>query len=102
MSKIYCFVNSGAGTDWQEVIAIAEDGHCLASHISSSQLWARHDIGVTSDWKHEHYKEHYPSGYELIWLNDPENNDGLKLAIERNEELRKEAELKTSGENQIN
>ena len=34
-SKIFCWVNSGKGSDWQVVIAMAEDGTSLASHVSS-------------------------------------------------------------------
>ena len=93
MSKIYCFVNSGKGTEWQSVMALAEDGNCLAGHLSSNKYWAMHDIGINSDWKHEHYKEHYPNGYELVWLDDPVSDDGFKLAAKKNEELGKEAEL---------
>lgn len=33
MSKIYCFVNSGVGTDFQSVLALAEDGHFGSMNI---------------------------------------------------------------------
>jgi len=68
--KIYCFVHADNGRDWYDIVGIAEDGHVLSGHISSSVMWAKHDIGITSDWKHEQYKEHYPDGYELIWVDD--------------------------------
>lgn len=50
--------------------AMAEDGHVLCSHLSSSRGYLRHDMGLTSDWKHKHYKDHYPDGYELVDLTD--------------------------------
>jgi len=83
MSKIYCFINGGY-PDMLNVIAVAEDGKVLAGHCSSHRQWAIHDIGITSDWKHEHYKEHYPDGYELVWLDDPANDEDFKKIIELN------------------
>lgn len=87
MKKIFCFVNSGRDTNWQIVIALCEDGHCLAQHLSSSEGFAKHDIGITSDCKHEKYKEHCPEGYELIWLDNPESSVDLDAAYEKNQEL---------------
>lgn len=85
--RIFCWVNSGAGTDWQHVMAMAEDGTCLAGHLSSSEGFARHDIGITSDWKHEHYRAHYPDGYELVWIDGAEvkAHEGLCAAYEKNQ-----------------
>ncbi len=87
MKKIYCFVNGGKGTDWQNVQALSEDGVFLAGHISSSEGWARHDIGMDSDWKHEIYKKTYPEGYELEWVDDPLNHDGVTQAYQRHLKL---------------
>lgn len=89
MKKIYCFVNSGKGTDWQIVIALCEDGHCLASHCSSNEGWAKHDIGIGSDWKHDKYKEHCPEGFELIWINDAADSKEVDAAYELNQQLAK-------------
>lgn len=83
--KIYCFVNSGKGTDWQMVMAMSEDGDCLAEHCSSSYAWARHDIGFESDWKHDIYKTKYPEGYELEWVDDPKSHPGLMTAYALNQ-----------------
>lgn len=87
MGTIFCWVNSGRGTDWQVVMAMAEDGTCLASHVSSNEDWAKHDIGITSDWKHEDYRRHYPDGYELVWVDDakPGNHSGLDAAYAKNQ-----------------
>lgn len=48
------------------VEARTEDGKWLASHISSNESWARHDIGLTSDRKHDAYRACYPNGYDLV------------------------------------
>lgn len=42
--------------------------HAIANHYSSGEHWCRHDMGITSNWKHEIYNELYPDGYELVWL----------------------------------
>lgn len=89
LPKIYCFVNSGVGTDWQNVLAMAEDGTCLAEHISSSKGFAKHDIGWTSDWQHEHYGKHYPDGYELEWVDSPKDHEGLLHAYALNQERKR-------------
>lgn len=48
--------------------AVAEDGTGLAQHLSSSESFSQHDMGITSNWKHETYDKHYPDGYELKWI----------------------------------
>lgn len=86
-TKILCWVNQGAGTDWQVVMAMTENGHYLASHVSSHELWAKHDIGLTSNWKHDIYSKHCPDGYELEWIDNPESHEGLDAAYKLNQEL---------------
>ena len=85
--KIYCFINSGKGSAWIVVVALCEDGYCLAEHCSSNEGWAKHDIGIGSDWKHEHYREHCPEGYELVWIEDASNSPELNAACAKNKEL---------------
>jgi len=66
--------------------SLAEDGTGIAGHLSSSIDFAKHDMGLTSDWKHELYDAHYPDGYELEWI-DMENLDsheGWQKALELN------------------
>lgn len=49
--------------------AMTDDGEPIAEHLSSSEGYARHDMGLTSDWKHEHYcAAAFPYGYDLIWI----------------------------------
>ncbi len=87
MPKIYVFINSGNGTDWIIGCAIAEDGHCLAGHCSSHYEWFKHDMGLTSNWKHDQYKAHYPDGYELVEVDNLKNHEGLAAACVLNQQL---------------
>lgn len=87
--KIFVFVAGGQGSDWQVGLAIAEDGVCLAAHISSSREHYRHDMGLTSESKHVAYAGHCPLGYELIDVPDDEISDheGLGQALRRHQDL---------------
>jgi hypothetical protein len=87
--KIFAWINSGKGTDWNVVVALAEDGRCLCSHVSSNEGWAKHDIGITSDRKHEIYNEAFPGGWELVWVDDPDTHEGLNGAYKLNQQLQK-------------
>jgi len=93
MKKIFCFINGGNGSDWFNVLALCEDGHCLAQHVSSSEWWAKIDIGVNSDRQHDQYKEHCLDGYELVWIDDPANSAELAAAYAKNQELAADAAL---------
>jgi hypothetical protein len=64
--------------------ALAEDGLALASHLSSSVDWAKHDMGFTSDCRHDTYTELYPHGYELIWIDDPHTDERWRAALALN------------------
>lgn len=82
--KIYCF-NNGGSRDWYEAVAIAEDGTVLAGHICSHESFMRHDLGIDSTWKHESYNAHYGEGnWELEWISDPRNHEGLQAACKLN------------------
>ena len=88
MNKIYCWINNYQ-PNWYTVCAIAEDGEALASHISSNESFAKHDIGITSDWKHDIYNEKYPEGWELEWINRDELDTHIEFnkAIELNQKM---------------
>jgi hypothetical protein len=66
--------------------ALAEDGTGLANHLSSSAAYARHDMGLTSNWKHDTYAKHYPDGYLLEWVDDPETHEGYQAALALNKQ----------------
>ena len=61
--------------------ALAEDGTGLGEHLSSSVEFAKHDMGLTSDWKHEIYEAHAPHGYTLEWVDDPSTHTGYQAAL---------------------
>ena len=89
--KIYAFINSGHGTDMLVVVAMCEDGHNVGGHMSSTESWARHDIGVTSTWKHDDYAKHCPDGFEVEWVDDVPGHAGLMEAYRLNQEMAKTA-----------
>lgn len=94
--RIYCFPlwhNPEDGFPYG-IVALAEDGSLLAQHVSLSLEDAKHDIGITSDWQHKHYAEHYPDGYELEWVEDPSSHEDAVAAYARNREMvRQEREV---------
>ena len=81
--KIFAFINERLGSD-VIVTALAESGDFLASHYSSTENYAKYDIGVTSERKHDLFKEHYPNGYELVWVDgNPKKHDGVIAAYKK-------------------
>lgn len=87
--KIYLFCQPIQG--WggaNDVIgrALAEDGEPLASHLSSGVGYSQHDMGLTSKWKHEIYAKKYPEGFELVWLDDPDHDEGFRRAVALHDE----------------
>jgi len=96
--KIFCFCNGG-GNEWYPALAMAEDGNVLASHVCSTPGWAVHDLGLTSDWKHDKYDTYYPDGYELVWVEMAEirTHPGLMAAYAKNQEIAREAKCEECG-----
>lgn len=81
--KIYGF-NNGGSPGWMVAAAIGEDGVFLASHVCSSEGFMPHDLGVTSNWKHEIYDKHFGAGkweIEFIPYSEVENHEGLQSAL---------------------
>lgn len=97
--RIFCFINGGKGTDWVRAMAIAEDGTCLARHISSSNEFAVLDSGFAEapessiapmGWgpnlaKRAAFEAHYPEGFDLEWVDDPLTHTGLLAAYRLNQ-----------------
>ena len=83
--KIFIFLEYQSHRDVLGV-AISEDGNVLAQHLSSNEGWAKHDMGITSDWKHEEYSKYYKDGYELVYINDDthEQYKQLQDALDKN------------------
>ena len=74
--------------------ALGEDGHGLCSHYSSGKGYSKHDMGLTSNWKHDIYEECYPEGFELIWIDDPDNSEEWKKAYSLNQADEKQEKKK--------
>ena len=64
--------------------AMTEQGVGLASHLSSSEAFSKHDIGLTSDWHHDSYAEACPDGYEVEWVDDLDGHEGFLKALSIN------------------
>lgn len=84
--KIFVLCNS-CSRQWHHVMAMAEDGTHLAGHVCSDHGFISHDMGFTSDWKHDQYNRHYPDGWELVMVDDPKNHEGLQAAYELNQAM---------------
>ena len=75
---ITAFINGTFGSLGDLVVmAVDEDGFVLAEHVSSHELWARHDIGVgrKGDDRRgaahdEKYDCRYPDGWVVEWTSD--------------------------------
>lgn len=77
---IYASCQPAQGVFEGDVIAFAvtEDGRHLASHLSSNSDYAKHDIGITSNWKHEHYDKVLGKGnWKIVWIDNPEQLNKL-------------------------
>ena len=81
--KIYCFIDDES-TGLLHVVAVSAEGTAMCGHLSSSVGFAKHDIGITSEWKHDIYKEVYPDGYELVWVDEPYTSKEVKDALQKN------------------
>lgn len=87
-TRIYLFCRPAPGWGPKDVVgyAVAEDGRGLGSHLSSSVVFSMHDMGATSDWKHEGYAKACPGGYVLEWVDNEDEHDGLREALRLNQE----------------
>lgn len=93
--KIFVF-NNGGSPGWYNAMAICEDGVYLAGHVCSHPAYIPHDMGITSDWKHEAYNAHCGEGnWELELVEKPKKHAGLMAAYALNQKARAEAEAVT-------
>jgi len=68
--KVYLFANGTFGTEDLQMVALADDGEVLASHICSSKAWGRHDLH-DAPFRHAEYVRKYGTWgdggrYELV------------------------------------
>lgn len=88
MPKIYLYCIHGKQKQFYG-FALAEDGNCLAEHLSSTIEFSKSDMGLyDDDWsgKREKYAKHYPNGYELEWIDDDklESHKEFQVAFAKN------------------
>lgn len=93
MKKIF-IVPNGSNNMGVHMVALTEDGDCVAGHFSSNTSWGQHDMGIGSNWKHENYNNTYGEGnWELIFADDEVmETEEFKLALKRNNEKAVEEE----------
>ncbi|SOK59234.1 hypothetical protein [Yersinia phage fHe-Yen9-03] len=93
MKKIFVVPN-GESNFGVSMVALTEDGDCIAGHLSSNTTWGRHDMGIGSDWKHDLYDKEYGAGeWELLYADDiVMNSPEFLLAVQRNHEKAELAE----------
>lgn len=98
--KIYVWCNSCSPecpvSFLHSIMAMTEDGTYIAGHVCSSHGFIHHDMGFTGDWKHDHYDEHYPDGWELEFVEsaDVKSHKGVQKAYELNQQKGREAKEK--------
>lgn len=63
--------------------ALTTDGAGVLSHFSSSLDYSKHDLTVLHK---RDYDEMYPDGYELVWIDNPENDERWQAALKLNRE----------------
>jgi len=91
MNIIYGFFNSHQEFGDSVGIAIAEDGEVLATHVSSSESFSAHDLGMNASctWRHESYTKKYPKGWhcEFVRIRDGrDDHAGLQEALKAHDQ----------------
>jgi hypothetical protein len=70
---------------------LGQNGEGLGSHWSSSNEWAKKDLGFMGDNRfdrHETFRKYYPDGYAMYWLGDnPRAEPEFLTAMDKNREL---------------
>ena len=99
-ATIFVFCNSCA-PQWHSAVAIAADGTGLTGHVCSGHAWFDHDMGFSSNWKHDVYDKHYPEGWELEYVETTAiaNHERLQKAFKLHRAMQEgEVELMLAGE----
>ncbi len=54
-------------------------------------------MGVTTERKHDHYREYYPDGFEVIWVENPNEHSDFNRAYLKYKEKYADAEDSQTG-----
>jgi hypothetical protein len=84
---IYCFVNSEHPSGMKQVVALSQAGRILATDYAKTEHECRAKIGLGGFRHHDQYELAHPSGYLLVWVDDPYGDPELRRVIEINQKL---------------
>lgn len=71
MKKIYiCYSGEPEFLHAHAIVGICEDWKLdsIAWHLCSNESFVKHDMWITSDWKHDIYDKEYPDWWQLEWF----------------------------------
>jgi hypothetical protein len=93
--KIYAYVASRYEAGDVVAVALCECGAAPVSHMSSSEHFAKLDMGYADNGggigasKHEAYRAHLGDlEYEIEWVDKTTNHEGVQDALKKNLETR--------------
>lgn len=72
-SKIFIWCSHCSDNCHYMVASTEDDNETIARHVSSDHEYGKYDMGFSSSKKHEIYKEKYPDGYELHYVDNNKN-----------------------------
>ena len=84
---IYCFINAEHPTGMKQVVALSQGGTILAQDYGKNEHQCRVRIGLGGFRHHDQYELSHPSGYMLVWVDDPRNDPELRRVIEVNKRI---------------
>jgi hypothetical protein len=84
---IYCFINSQHPAGMYQVVAMSQGGSILAEDYGRTEHECRIKIGLGGFRHHNQYELAHPSGYMLVWIDNPKNDPELRRVIEINQRL---------------
>ena len=84
---IYCFVNSVHPAGMRQVVAMSQGGSILAEDYGRTEHECRMKIGLGGFRHHDQYEMTHPSGYMLLWVDNPKDDPELRRVIEINQRL---------------
>ena len=95
-NKVYCFQG-----DWFDpafgyfITAISNNGTVLAMSTAPSLEEAQTNIGYLGDLQHHHYRKHFPNGYSIEWVDDPNDHEGFLEAYNLYENDKEQQKITT-------
>ncbi len=89
--KVFAFINGSFGGGDVVALAVAESGIVVGQHVSSSERFAKMDIGAEpgtfQESKLASYRETLGEDIEVEWVDDPQNHEGVLKAQQLNQAM---------------